>query len=183
MKVSASARPDRNPKSRVRCSASGLPSRLAVALRRHLPFLAPSLEDIDSINFALGLRDFDPRGISRILRAIRSTSRSADAACWPSSPGVGRSEPDRGRGADARRLVGARGRVRDRRGASRMFDEAAPQRRGAPVGSGAPRGVAAVLAVGTASDERPAGTCRGARRAGAASSGRTDRRGSCRARS
>ena len=25
----------------------------------HLPFLAPSLEDIDSINFALGLRDFD----------------------------------------------------------------------------------------------------------------------------
>ena len=26
----------------------------------HLPFVAPSLEDIDSINFALGLRDFDP---------------------------------------------------------------------------------------------------------------------------
>ena len=26
----------------------------------HLPFLAPSLEDIDSINFALGLRHFDP---------------------------------------------------------------------------------------------------------------------------
>jgi hypothetical protein len=26
----------------------------------HLPFLAPSLEDVDSINFALGLRDFDP---------------------------------------------------------------------------------------------------------------------------
>ena len=26
----------------------------------HLPFLAPSLEDYDSINFALGLRDFDP---------------------------------------------------------------------------------------------------------------------------
>lgn len=26
----------------------------------HLPFLAPSLEDIDSINFALGLRDYDP---------------------------------------------------------------------------------------------------------------------------
>ena len=25
----------------------------------HLPFLARSLEDIDSINFALGLRDFD----------------------------------------------------------------------------------------------------------------------------
>jgi hypothetical protein len=26
----------------------------------HLPFLAPSLEDIDSINFALGLREFNP---------------------------------------------------------------------------------------------------------------------------
>ena len=31
----------------------------AVYLAAHLPFLAPSLEDIDSINFALGLRDFD----------------------------------------------------------------------------------------------------------------------------
>ena len=29
-------------------------------LLAHLPFLAPSLEDIDSINFALGLRDFNP---------------------------------------------------------------------------------------------------------------------------
>jgi hypothetical protein len=29
-------------------------------LAAHLPFLAPSLEDIDSINFALGLRHFDP---------------------------------------------------------------------------------------------------------------------------
>lgn len=29
-------------------------------LGAHLPFLAPALEDIDSINFALGLRHFDP---------------------------------------------------------------------------------------------------------------------------
>jgi hypothetical protein len=29
-------------------------------LTAHVPFLAPSLEDIDSINFALGLRHFDP---------------------------------------------------------------------------------------------------------------------------
>jgi hypothetical protein len=29
-------------------------------LAAHLPFLAPDLEDIDSLNFALGLRDFDP---------------------------------------------------------------------------------------------------------------------------
>ena len=32
----------------------------ATYLAAHLPFLAPSLEDYDSINFALGLRDFDP---------------------------------------------------------------------------------------------------------------------------
>ena len=32
----------------------------AVWLALHLPFLAPSLEDIDSINFALGLHHFDP---------------------------------------------------------------------------------------------------------------------------
>jgi hypothetical protein len=41
-------------------SASVLCSVLAAAwLAAHLPFLAPSLEDIDSINFALGLRTFD----------------------------------------------------------------------------------------------------------------------------
>jgi hypothetical protein len=32
----------------------------AAYLALHVPFLAPSLDDIDSINFALGLRDFDP---------------------------------------------------------------------------------------------------------------------------
>jgi hypothetical protein len=32
----------------------------AVFLAGHLPFLASTLEDIDSINFALGVRDFDP---------------------------------------------------------------------------------------------------------------------------
>jgi hypothetical protein len=31
-----------------------------VFLAGHLPFLASALEDIDSVNFALGLRDFDP---------------------------------------------------------------------------------------------------------------------------
>ncbi|HEY6510097.1 MAG TPA: hypothetical protein VIY56_18870, partial [Vicinamibacterales bacterium] len=43
--------------------ASGVPRLLAVVaflyLALHLPFLSRSLEDIDSINFALGLRDFD----------------------------------------------------------------------------------------------------------------------------
>jgi hypothetical protein len=32
----------------------------AVFLAGHLPFLASTLEDVDSVNFALGLRDFDP---------------------------------------------------------------------------------------------------------------------------
>ena len=32
---------------------------LVVYFAAHLPFLAPSLEDLDSINFALGLREFD----------------------------------------------------------------------------------------------------------------------------
>jgi hypothetical protein len=32
----------------------------AVFLMGHLPYLASTLEDIDSVNFALGLRDFDP---------------------------------------------------------------------------------------------------------------------------
>jgi len=31
-----------------------------IFLAGHLPFLASSLEDVDSVNFALGLRDFDP---------------------------------------------------------------------------------------------------------------------------
>jgi hypothetical protein len=44
----------------MKVSASVLCSLLAAAwLAAHLPSLAPSLEDIDSINFALGLRDFD----------------------------------------------------------------------------------------------------------------------------
>src|SRR5690349_6892202 len=32
----------------------------AAYLAAHLPFLAPNLEDVDSINFALGLREFNP---------------------------------------------------------------------------------------------------------------------------
>ena len=48
----------------MKVSVSGLPKSVyflaAAYLAAHLPFLAPSLEDYDSINFALGLRDFDP---------------------------------------------------------------------------------------------------------------------------
>jgi hypothetical protein len=61
----------------------------AAYLAAHLPFLAPSLEDYDSINFALGLRDFDPArhqphppgspvyvAVGRVVLAIVSTLRS-----------------------------------------------------------------------------------------------------------
>ena len=48
----------------MKVSVSGLPKSVyflaAAYLAAHLPFLAPSLDDYDSINFALGLRDFDP---------------------------------------------------------------------------------------------------------------------------
>ncbi len=72
MKVSSSAQPDLSgPRSRgdteptnnLRAFVSPWPVAVIVAaiyLAAHLPFLAPSLEDIDSINFALGLRHFDP---------------------------------------------------------------------------------------------------------------------------
>ena len=78
MKVSVSGPPSRTPPSRIGDSQRLLPRvgrwvsgdwefvrrpAAAVAviyLAAHLPFLARSLEDYDSINFALGLRDFDP---------------------------------------------------------------------------------------------------------------------------
>src|SRR5215831_12317398 len=45
----------------MKASSSAPPKLIAlIYLAAHLPFLAPSLEDIDSINFALGLRHFDP---------------------------------------------------------------------------------------------------------------------------
>src|SRR5918996_4987603 len=46
MKVSASVRPEHV-----------IATAYVVA---HLPSLSPTLEDIDSLNFALGLREFDP---------------------------------------------------------------------------------------------------------------------------
>ena len=66
MKVSAFARPDPGtPNSQLHNSQVGRRGSwewyLAAAyVAAHLPFVAPSLEDIDSINFALGLHDFDP---------------------------------------------------------------------------------------------------------------------------
>ena len=71
MKVSSSDQPDTHEPRRhggteqpkiLRVSVSPWPvvALAAIYLAAHLPFLAPSLEDIDSINFALGLRHFDP---------------------------------------------------------------------------------------------------------------------------
>lgn len=86
----------------MKASVSGLPDKTpyliaAAYLAAHLPFLAPSLEDYDSINFALGLRDFDPAlhqphppgsplyiALGRALLAVVSAVR----------PGLGRIEAE-----------------------------------------------------------------------------------------
>ncbi len=68
------------------------PSTLVAAayLAAHLPFLAPSLEDYDSINFALGLRDFDPARHqphppgSPVYIALGRLLLAAVTALWPS---------------------------------------------------------------------------------------------------
>lgn len=96
MKVSPSARPDQEPDRRRDTNALNTVSvRLwpvgviaAAYFAAHLPFLARSLEDYDSINFALGLRDFDPArhqphppgspvyiALGRILLTLVSTIR------------------------------------------------------------------------------------------------------------
>ena len=102
----------------------------AAYLAAHLPSLAPSLEDIDSINFALGLRDFDParhqphppgspvyialgRALLAVVSAIGSTlSQTAAEALTLSLWSA---------------LAGAVALF----AAVRVFDEAAPQARGA----------------------------------------------------
>lgn len=56
MKAFGSIRSDGGPHSAPAWPAVAL---AACYLAAHLPFLAPSLEDIDSINFALGLHDYD----------------------------------------------------------------------------------------------------------------------------
>jgi hypothetical protein len=59
MKASSSARPELDAARAL--MVRGTPWVISAAyLALHLPFLAPNLEDVDSINFALGLREFDP---------------------------------------------------------------------------------------------------------------------------
>jgi hypothetical protein len=79
----------------MKVSASVLCSALAALyLAAHLPSLAPSLEDIDSINFALGLREFDvakhqphPPGYP-VYIALGRASLAAIGAVAPSLPQV-----------------------------------------------------------------------------------------------
>lgn len=56
MKAFGSSPSENGPRSATAWPAFAL---AAAYLAAHLPFLAPSLEDIDSINFALGLHDYD----------------------------------------------------------------------------------------------------------------------------
>jgi hypothetical protein len=102
MKVSVSARPDSpneprrhgdtEKRRRLRASVPPWPvAAIAAAyLAAHLFSLAPSLEDIDSINFALGLRDFDvgrhqphPPG-SPVYIALGRALLFGVSAAWPS---------------------------------------------------------------------------------------------------
>jgi hypothetical protein len=60
----------------------------------HLPFLAPSLEDSDSINFALGLREFDPAQHQPhppgypLYIALGRLSLAVVSAVWPALPPI-----------------------------------------------------------------------------------------------
>ena len=61
---------------------------LAVAagyLAAHLPSLAPTLEDIDSINFALALHEYDPTEQSAASARISRLHRSRTGVAVPGS--------------------------------------------------------------------------------------------------
>ena len=85
----------RDAQRRCSCSAHSASRRLArspccLFLALHLPFLPPSLEDLDSINFALGVRDFDvarhqphPPGYPVFIAAAKAVR-----AIVPRSPGA-----------------------------------------------------------------------------------------------
>jgi hypothetical protein len=148
----------------------------AAYLAAHLPSLAPSLEDIDSLNFALGLRDFEPAlhqphppgypiyialgraSLALVSRAAPSLDRLAAEAF---ALAICR------RGLRARDLVRHRRRRRHRRGGGlfqsiglgvsavrwceRRFRHCPTRPSG--MGGGVDGGVPAVLAVGSAAVE------------------------------
>ena len=83
--------------------AQGKPRIILAALTlifalAHVPFLATSLEDIDSVNFALGVRDFDvaahrphPPGypvyialgkVATAIAGVPSAKATADRSAW-----------------------------------------------------------------------------------------------------
>ena len=82
----------------MKASSFGLPrASLAIAaayLAAHLLFLSPSLEDVDSINFALGLRDFSPSQHQPhppgypVYIALGRVSLAVVNAAWPGMPTV-----------------------------------------------------------------------------------------------
>jgi len=105
MKASVFARPDHGPQRHrgteywkflcVPVSLWRVEVIAAAYLLAHLPFLAPSLEDYDSINFALGLRDFDPARHqphppgAPVYIALGRTLLAVISSLWPS---LGRTE-------------------------------------------------------------------------------------------
>ena len=75
---------------RSRLSASRVAPVLALLyLAGHLPFLPPALEDIDSVNFALGLHDYDPTRHQPhppgypVYIALGKVARAAAVTAWP----------------------------------------------------------------------------------------------------
>jgi hypothetical protein len=73
-----------------------LASLVLVFLALHLPFLPPSLEDLDSINFALGVRDFDvarhqphPPGYPVFIALAKASTPVLQAAGVPSAASRG----------------------------------------------------------------------------------------------
>ena len=84
------------------------PQRVLAALAlvfalAHVPFLATSLEDIDSVNFALGVRDFD------VATTAAHWERVFEALADERGLAVGRAAPGRAGGNGAGGAGGAGG--------------------------------------------------------------------------
>ena len=87
---------DRGWRQRIEVATSLPPIRYTIAiayLAAHVPLLAPSLEDIDSINFALGLHHFDvashqphPPGYPIFIALGRVSLAILRRIGWPADP-------------------------------------------------------------------------------------------------
>ncbi|HEV3484359.1 MAG TPA: hypothetical protein VG106_03055, partial [Vicinamibacterales bacterium] len=74
----------------------GLAALAILFLAAHLPSLPPSLEDLDSVNFALGVREFDvaqhqphPPGYPVYIALARISTAALNAAGVDSAPSRG----------------------------------------------------------------------------------------------